>query len=162
MLIGPKVSSSKISSKYILTIPIVLPRSCVNAIAIRPLQGPLHVDKDDYIGKPPWPSALPVLRNWAAAAAAWLRSLVPVSRYFGDPLFWGPRVEWGPQVPILPVDWGPPSPISPIYRYIRDPGSPFYRPVDWGPPRENSNQLKRSESQFFLKKLLHVVTAQAV
>ena len=67
----------------------------------------------------------------------------PVSRYFGDPLFWGPRVpnlpvEWGP-VPNcnLPVDWGPPSPI---YRYIRDPGPRVpILPVDWGPPRENGD-----------------------
>ena len=44
---GPKVSSSKISTKYMQTIPIVLPQSCVSAIAICPLLGPLHVDKDD-------------------------------------------------------------------------------------------------------------------
>ena len=46
VLIGPKVSFSKISAKYTQTIPIVLPRSCVSAIAIRQLQGPLRVDKD--------------------------------------------------------------------------------------------------------------------
>ena len=44
--IGPKVSSSKSSAKYMRTIPIVLPRTCVSAIAIRPLQSPLRIDKD--------------------------------------------------------------------------------------------------------------------
>ena len=43
----------------------------------------------------------------------------PVSRYFGDPLFWGPRV------PNLPEEWGPrpqstgrlgtPVPNLPVY-----------------------------------------------
>ena len=47
LLIGPKVNSSKISTKYTLTVPIVLPRSCVSTIAIRLLQGPLCIDKDD-------------------------------------------------------------------------------------------------------------------
>ena len=43
---GPKVRFSKISAKYMQTIAIVLPRSCVSAIAIRLIQGPLRVDKD--------------------------------------------------------------------------------------------------------------------
>ena len=46
VLISPKVSSSKISAKYTQTIPIVLPHSCVSAIAIRRLQRPLRIDKD--------------------------------------------------------------------------------------------------------------------
>ena len=58
---------------------------------------------------------------------------------FGDPL-----VRMGTPGPHSTGRyWGPPSPI---YRYIRDPGVPIL-PVDWGPPRENSNQLKISESQ---------------
>ena len=39
VLIGPKISFSKISTKYSQTIPIVLPRSCVSTIAISSLQG---------------------------------------------------------------------------------------------------------------------------
>ena len=47
-----------------------------------------------------------------------------VSRYFGDPLFWGPPRENG------------------------DPGSPGPHSTGrLGTPRENSNQLKISESQ---------------
>ena len=40
--IGPKMSSSKSSAKYMRTIPIVLPRTCISAIAIRPLQSSLY------------------------------------------------------------------------------------------------------------------------
>ena len=42
VLIGPKVSSSKSSVKYMRTIPIVLPRTCVSTIAIHPLQSLLY------------------------------------------------------------------------------------------------------------------------
>ena len=52
-IVGPKVSSSKISAKYIQTVPIVLPRSCVNTIAIHPLQWLLRVDKDGHHCQPP-------------------------------------------------------------------------------------------------------------
>ena len=47
--IGPKVSTNKISAKYMQTIPIVLPHSCVSAIAISLLQGPLCIDKDSKV-----------------------------------------------------------------------------------------------------------------
>ena len=46
---------------------------------------------------------------------------VPVSRYFGDPLFWGPRPRWiGDPRPQSTGILGTPC-RSPFYRYIGDP-----------------------------------------